>query len=159
MPRREPVAGDRLLPGVYPRSPVGDRPFSIGLRAPETGHPALLKPGHSHFAATHKQVALTQSTLRSNLPILLRRNALVPREAHAERPGTQDYAPLDEILQFANVPRPLVGTERSHGFRRNVFDLLTHPAAIQLDKMCDQRRISSQRARNGGSRMGKTFSR
>src|SRR5260370_6558 len=32
------------------------------------GTRALLKPGHSHFAATYKQVALTQSGLRSNLP-------------------------------------------------------------------------------------------
>ncbi len=42
--------------------------FPSDSEHPKPGTPALLKPGHSHFAATHKQVALTQSGLRSNLP-------------------------------------------------------------------------------------------
>src|SRR5712664_2009533 len=52
---------------------------------------------------------------------------------------SKDYTPLDEILELANVPRPLIGSERRHRFRRNVFDLLTHPAGINLDKMFHQR--------------------
>src|SRR6267378_846404 len=42
--------------------------FPSDSEHPKPGTPALLKPGHSHFAATYKQVALTQSKLRSNLP-------------------------------------------------------------------------------------------
>src|SRR6266850_2227245 len=52
---------------------------------------------------------------------------------------SKDYAPLDEILELANVPRPLIGNECRHRFRRNLFDLLTHPAGIDLDKMFHQR--------------------
>src|SRR5258708_743863 len=53
---------------------------------------------------------------------------------------SEDNAPLDEILEFANVPRPLIRDEGRHRFGRNVFDLLIHPAGINLDKMFDQRR-------------------
>src|SRR5712664_2897182 len=52
---------------------------------------------------------------------------------------SKDYAPLDEILELANVPRPLIGGECRHRFRMNVFDLLIHPAGINLDKMFHQR--------------------
>src|SRR5713226_3905535 len=52
---------------------------------------------------------------------------------------SEDYAPLDEILELANVPRPLIGGECRHCFRRNVFDWLSHPAGINLDKMFHQR--------------------
>src|ERR1700730_6878348 len=52
----------------------------------------------------------------------------------------EDYAPLDQILQFANIPRPVVRTECGHRFGRYVFDLLAHLAAIDLYKMCRQRR-------------------
>src|SRR6266850_2711770 len=51
---------------------------------------------------------------------------------------SEDNAPLDEILELANVPRPLIRDEGRHRFRRNVFDLLTHPASINLDKMFHQ---------------------
>src|SRR5260370_1887880 len=53
---------------------------------------------------------------------------------------SEDYAPLDEILELANVPRPLIRDKGRHRFRRNMFDLLIHPAGINLDKMCDKRR-------------------
>src|SRR5260370_40508173 len=53
---------------------------------------------------------------------------------------SEDYAPLDEILELADVPRPLIRDECGHRFRRNVFDLLNHPAGINLDKMFHQRR-------------------
>src|SRR6266850_5556010 len=52
---------------------------------------------------------------------------------------SEDNAPLDEILQLSDVPRPLIQAERGHCFSRNVFDLLTHPASINLDKMFHQR--------------------
>src|SRR5882762_9736886 len=51
---------------------------------------------------------------------------------------SKNYAPLDEILELANVPRPLIGGKRSHRFRKNLFDLLTHPAGINIDKMFHQ---------------------
>src|SRR6266446_3966242 len=34
---------------------------------------------------------------------------------------SKDYTPLDEILELANVPRPLIGSERRHRFSWNVF--------------------------------------
>ena len=49
----------------------------------------------------------------------------------------EDNAPLDEILEFANVPRPLIRDEGRHRFRSNAFDFLTHPAGINLSKMFD----------------------
>ena len=53
---------------------------------------------------------------------------------------SEDNAPLNEILQLTNVPRPEIGDEGRHRFRRDVCDFLTHPAGINLDKMFDQRR-------------------
>src|SRR5580692_8004058 len=35
------------------------------------------------------------------------------------RPCGQNHGALDEILQLANVPRPVVGNENRHRFRRN----------------------------------------
>src|SRR6266403_4914266 len=66
--------------------------------------------------------------------------ALQTRERGAQDVArSKDYAPLDEILELTNIPRPLVGGECSHRFSRNVFDLLTHPAGINLDKMFHKR--------------------
>src|SRR6266849_5818646 len=53
---------------------------------------------------------------------------------------SEDNASLDEILELANVPRPLIRDKSRHRFRRNMFNLLIHPSGINLDKMCDQRR-------------------
>ena len=62
------------------------------------------------------------------------------REGLEDIPRGEDYAPLDEILELANVSRPLIRAECRHRFRRNAFDLITHPATIKLDKMCHQGR-------------------
>ena len=51
---------------------------------------------------------------------------------------SEDNASLDEILELANVPRPQIRDKGRHRFRRNMFNLLSHPSGINLDKMCDQ---------------------
>jgi len=43
--------------------------------------------------------------------------------------GSDDYAALDEILELANIPRPLIRDEGTHRFSANALDLLVHPRA------------------------------
>src|SRR6267154_15571 len=51
---------------------------------------------------------------------------------------SEDYAALDKILKFANVTRPRVRRQFRHRFWRNLADLSTHPAGINLNKMLDE---------------------
>src|SRR5271154_6181549 len=52
----------------------------------------------------------------------------------------KDNGALHQVLQLANVARPGIPLEGSHGFRRNVVDLLPDPTAEHLDEMRDQSR-------------------
>src|SRR5580704_5571873 len=52
----------------------------------------------------------------------------------------EDHGAFDQVLQRANITRPMVLAERRYGFQRNVLDLPAQPAAENLDKMCHQRR-------------------
>src|SRR4051794_5975344 len=52
----------------------------------------------------------------------------------------KDDRTLHQILQFANVARPGVPLERSHGLRRNRLDLFAHATAKHLYEMHDKRR-------------------
>src|ERR1700676_229965 len=51
----------------------------------------------------------------------------------------KDNRAFHQVLQLANVARPRIPLEGSHGFRRNAVDLLPHAAAKQLHEMCDKR--------------------
>jgi len=55
---------------------------------------------------------------------------------------SDDYAALDEILELANIARPLIRDEGRHRFRGNVLDLLVHPAGIDLDEILGVSRFS-----------------
>src|SRR6266849_9360119 len=55
----------------------------------------------------------------------------VPRKYHRA---------LHQILQLANVARPRIPLEGSHGFWRNAVALLPHAAAKQLHEMRDKSR-------------------
>src|SRR5271154_1168162 len=52
----------------------------------------------------------------------------------------QNHGALDEILQLANVPRPMVGDQNIHGFRRNRVDLPVHAPRKLPGKVPDQQR-------------------
>src|SRR6266436_3041802 len=51
----------------------------------------------------------------------------------------KDDGAFHQILQLANVARPGIPLESSHGFRRNAVDLLPHAAAKHLHEMRDKR--------------------
>src|SRR5437016_1965317 len=51
-----------------------------------------------------------------------------------------DHCAFHQVLQLANVARPGVPLEGSHGFRRNAVDLLPHAAAKQPHEMRDKSR-------------------
>src|SRR5437660_11733206 len=51
-----------------------------------------------------------------------------------------DNCAFHQDLQLANVARPGVPLEGSHGFRRNAVDLLPHAAAKQPHEMRDKSR-------------------
>src|SRR5271169_7222733 len=66
----------------------------------------------------------------------------------------QDNRAFHQILQLANVARPGVPLEGSHGFRRNAVDLLPHAAAKHLHEMRDKSRnvfpaLSERRQQDG----------
>src|SRR5712671_7546200 len=48
----------------------------------------------------------------------------------------KDNRAFHQVLQLADVARPGIPLEGSHGFRRNAVDLLPHAAAKQLHEMC-----------------------
>src|SRR6266446_5433375 len=48
----------------------------------------------------------------------------------------KDNRALHQVLQLANVARPGIPLEGSHGFRRNAVDLLSHAVAELLHEMC-----------------------
>src|SRR5260370_15035498 len=85
---------------------------------------------------------LSLRVLQGNWPKGLRFSGTIQTRERGVQGVTrsQNYAPLDEILELANVPWPLIRDEGRHRFRRNLFDFLVHPAGINFDKMFDQRR-------------------
>src|SRR5258708_3981496 len=52
----------------------------------------------------------------------------------------KDDRAFHQVLQFANVARPRIPLEGSHGFRGNAVDLLPHAAAKHLHEMRDKSR-------------------
>src|SRR5277367_5045571 len=52
----------------------------------------------------------------------------------------KDNRAFHQVLQLANVARPRIPLEGSHGFRRNAVDLLPHAAAKHLHEMRDKNR-------------------
>src|SRR5580704_18836630 len=52
----------------------------------------------------------------------------------------KDDRAFHQVLQLANVARPRIPLEGSHGFRRNAVDLLSHAAAKRLHEMHDKSR-------------------
>src|ERR1700686_1905838 len=66
----------------------------------------------------------------------------------------KDNGALHQVLQLANVARPRILLEGSHGFRRNAVDLLPHAAAKHLHEMRDKSRnvfpaLSERRQQDG----------
>src|SRR5271169_5778097 len=66
----------------------------------------------------------------------------------------KDNRAFHQVLQLANVARPGVPLEGSHGFRRNAVDLLPHAAAKHLHEMRDKNRnvfpaLSERRQQEG----------
>src|SRR6267154_3121641 len=66
----------------------------------------------------------------------------------------KDNGAFHQVLQLADVARPGVRLERSHGFRSNAIDLLPHAAAKQLHEMRDKCRnvfpaLSERRQQDG----------
>src|SRR6266403_4418784 len=52
----------------------------------------------------------------------------------------KDNRAFHQVLQLANVARPRIPLEGSHGFRRNAIDLFPHAAAKQLHEMRNKSR-------------------
>src|ERR1700741_4448718 len=66
----------------------------------------------------------------------------------------KDDRAFHQVLQLANVARPRIPLEGSHGFRRNAVDLLAHAAAKHLHEMRDKSRdvfpaLSERRQQDG----------
>src|SRR5258706_12425804 len=66
----------------------------------------------------------------------------------------KDNRAFHQVLQLANVARPGVPLEGSHGFRRNVVNLLLHAAAKHLHEMRTKNRngypsLSARRQQDG----------
>src|SRR6201982_1335674 len=66
----------------------------------------------------------------------------------------KDYRAFHQVLQLADVARPRMPLEGSHGFRRNAVDLLPHAAGKHLHEMRDQSRnifpaLSERRQQDG----------
>src|SRR3984957_9842196 len=66
----------------------------------------------------------------------------------------KDDRAFHQVLQLANVARPRIPLEGSHGFRRNAVDLLPHAAAKHLHELRDKRRtvfraLSERRQQEG----------
>ena len=55
------------------------------------------------------------------------------------RAGRDNDGALEEILQLANVPRPVVSTENLHRLGGNGVDPLVHPPGVLLDEVADQK--------------------
>ena len=71
-----------------------------------------------------------------------------------------DDRPLDHILQFSNISRPVIAEQSFHSFRRDGVDHAVIAPAEFLNEVTDQQRnIFAPFARNGGTRTGKTFNR
>jgi len=56
------------------------------------------------------------------------------------RSRRENYCPLDDILQFTNISRPVVLHQRIHGFRWNRFDRFVAAASILLREVTDKQR-------------------
>src|SRR5215475_10859234 len=52
--------------------------------------------------------------------------------------ASQDYGPLDEVLQFAQISGPVVPGKRFHRFRSNSIDALIHPACEFVHEVSDE---------------------
>src|SRR5580704_3605725 len=52
----------------------------------------------------------------------------------------KDNRAFHQVLQLANVARPQIPLEGSHGFGRNAVDLLSHAAAKYPDEVRDESR-------------------
>ena len=66
----------------------------------------------------------------------------------------KDDRAFHQVLQLANVARPRIPLEGSHGFRRNAVDLLPHATAKHLHEMRDKGRnvfpaLSQRRQQDG----------
>src|SRR6266478_1384708 len=66
----------------------------------------------------------------------------------------KDNRAFHQVLQLANVARPRIPLEGSHGFRRNAVDLFPHAAAKHLHEMRDKSRnvfpaLSERRQQDG----------
>src|ERR1700747_3724598 len=66
----------------------------------------------------------------------------------------KDDRAFHQVLQLANVARPRIPLEGSHGFWRNAVDLLPHAAAKHLHEMRHKRRnvfppLSERRQQDG----------
>src|SRR4029453_19416007 len=51
----------------------------------------------------------------------------------------EDDGSFDEVLELANVPRPVTARQRHHGFGRNGVDALVHPSGKLADEILYQR--------------------
>src|SRR5579862_4409397 len=63
----------------------------------------------------------------------------VGRDAQV-RPGAHNHGPLDEILQFADVPWPIVEAQEFQDFARDMADILANAARELVDEVTYQQR-------------------
>ena len=69
------------------------------------------------------------------------RLALQPRLVNGESlPVAQDYGTLNYILQFANIPRPIVGLKEIQGPLVDLCDLLPSSLGVAFDQILNQHR-------------------
>jgi hypothetical protein len=50
----------------------------------------------------------------------------------------EDHGAFDQVLQLANVPRPVVRRQRRHGLRANAIDALAELPGESLDEVGDK---------------------
>ena len=70
----------------------------------------------------------------------------------------EDEGPLEDVLQLADVARPLIRYKPPEGGGVDPVDTAGDLRRELVEENCARRGISSDRSRSGGSRIGKTLS-
>ena len=110
-------------------------------------HPELAppRPVAAHLAAGIAQrlqdrFALRRRQRHYTSPGADARRFNSPHRRLQRRPGRQNHRPLDEVLQLANVARPVVARQRLHRLRRNAGDPPVHAPRVLLHEIAHQQR-------------------
>src|SRR5271156_3265689 len=113
------------------------RDAELGGRTPGTSDDSFGLPQCSfeHFSFSLHETCNERDRCRQ----WFRSYSRKPGFLYPERiPVAQDHCPLDYILQFANIPWPVIGLEQLEGFLVDIPELLTHFCSVSVNQVFDQ---------------------